>query len=510
VRPQARRVVERLRARRQAKGRPLSIAHRGASAYATENTLTAFRRAALLGADMWEVDVRVTRDGVPVACHDGRLRRLAGIDDAVADIAWADLAKVPLATGGTVPSLDQVIDLARDTGAALYLDLKSPEAGEASLGLLDRRGFDDAVLGERDPAAIDRLHRAGCPLPLSILVSVGADPFALAAQTTLDMIHPCWEHASPTPQTLLTPDLIARAAAEDLDIITWHEERPAILEDLVAMPVLGICSDQPERVEPYRADPAEGRPLICCHRGANTIAPENTLAAAAAAYSQGVNIVEIDVRTTADGTPVVMHDATVDRTTDGSGPLSSLSDMEVASLDAGGKFDPWYRGEAVPTLAAFLDAVPKGKGIYVEVKQADAAAIVAQVRTYKLVDRTMFWAGDTALLRALRAQGDDLRIMIPRTDVATLNEALDAWRAAIVQFLPDELNQAEIDQCRAAGAQIMAWALGNDNAAIAHALSFHPDIINTDRPDIVRRILERDARPSIEAGKTGRRVAGLA
>ncbi|MEO1225682.1 MAG: glycerophosphodiester phosphodiesterase family protein, partial [Pseudomonadota bacterium] len=59
-----------MRARRRAKSRPLSIAHRGASAYATENTLTAFRRAALLAADMWEVDVRVTRDGVPVACHD--------------------------------------------------------------------------------------------------------------------------------------------------------------------------------------------------------------------------------------------------------------------------------------------------------------------------------------------------------------------------------------------------------------------------------------------------------
>ena len=510
MRAEARRVVERLRARRQAKGRPLSIAHRGASAYATENTLTAFRRAALLGADMWEVDVRVTRDGVPVACHDERLRRLAGIDDAIADTEWADLAKVPLATGGTVPSLDQVIDLARDTGTALYLDLKSPDAGEASLGLLDRRGFDDAVLGERDPAAIDRLHRAGCPLPLSILVSVGADPFALAARTALDMIHPCWEHASPTPQDLLTPDLIARAAAEDLDIITWHEERPAILADLVAMPVLGICSDQPERVQPYRADPAGGRPLICCHRGANTIAPENTLAAAAAAYSQGVDIVEIDVRTTADGTPVLMHDATVDRTTDGSGALSSLSDAEVTTLDAGGGFDPWFRGEAVPTLAAFLDAVPKGRGIYVEVKQADAAAIVAQVRARKLVNRAMFWTGDRALLRALRDQGDDLRLMIPRTDVATLDEALDAWRAAIVQFLPDELNQAEIERCRAAGAQTMAWALGNDAAAIAHALTFRPDIINTDRPDIVRRILERDGRSPSQAVEVSRLVPGLA
>lgn len=489
MRPDAAAIVERLRALRHAKGRPLAIAHRGASAYATENTLTAFRHAAKLGAEMWEVDVRVTRDGVPVACHDGRLRRLAGVEGAIDELDWAGLSETPLATGGTIPSLDQVIDLAEQTGTWLYLDLKAPNAGAASLALLNRRGFDDAVLGERDPSVIAELHRGGCPLPLSVLVPVGGDPFALAAQAPLDMIHPCWEHGADAPQTLLTPDLLARAASDDLDIITWHEERPDVLADLVRLPVLGICSDQPERVRPYRSNPEMGWPLICCHRGANAIAPENTLASAAAAYSQGCDIVEIDVRATSDGPLVLMHDKTVDRTTDGTGQLADMTAAEVAALDAGAWFDHWYKGTTVPTLDAFLDTVPAGKGAYVELKDADAARVVAAVRDRAMVDRAMFWAEDPSLLRAVRNQGDDLRLMVPRIDVATLDQALANWRPAIVQFLPDELNEDEITRCRAAGVKVMAWAKGDDHAGIAHALTFRPDIINTDRPDLVYRIL---------------------
>jgi len=489
VRSNAAPILQRLRAQRQTLGRPFAIAHRGASAYATENTLTAFRRAALLGAEMWEVDIRVTRDGVPVACHDGRLRRLAGVEHAIDELDWADLAGLPLSTGGTVPSLDQVIDLARETGTWLYLDLKAADAGAASLALLERRGFDDAVLGERDPALIAALDRAGCPLPLSVLVPVGADPFALAAQAPMDMIHPCWEHGADAPQHLLTPDLLARAASDDLDIITWHEERPDVLVDLVRLPVMGICSDQPERVAPYRSDPARGWPVVSCHRGANAIAPENTLAAAAAAYSQGHDIVEVDVRTTSDGELVLMHDETVDRTTDGIGPLADLTAAEATALDAGTWFDPWYKGANVPTLAAFLDAVPASKGAYVELKAADAAAVVAMVRERNMVDRTMLWAEDPALLRSVRNQGDDLRLMARRIDVAAVDQVLDNWQPAIVEFQPDEMNEPELARCRAAGAKIMAWVKGDDFDGITHALTFRPDIINTDRPDLVRRAI---------------------
>jgi len=91
------------------------------------------------------------------------------------------------------------------------------------------------------------------------------------------------------------------------------------------------------------------------HRGYSAIAPENTLPALAAAVLAGATFVEFDVRTTVDGVPVVIHDRTVDRTTDGSGWVWELTLDEVAALDAGSWFSPAYAGLRVPRLSEVLD-----------------------------------------------------------------------------------------------------------------------------------------------------------
>ena len=75
---------------------PLAIAHRGASAWATENTLGALRVANSLGADMWEVDVHLTRDRVCVVCHDSNLLRLTGKDICLGEADWNTIRKIHL------------------------------------------------------------------------------------------------------------------------------------------------------------------------------------------------------------------------------------------------------------------------------------------------------------------------------------------------------------------------------------------------------------------------------
>jgi glycerophosphoryl diester phosphodiesterase len=93
------------------------------------------------------------------------------------------------------------------------------------------------------------------------------------------------------------------------------------------------------------------RPLIFAHRGANTNAPENTLAAFELARQEGADGIELDVKLTGDGQVVILHDQTVDRTTDGHGLLRSFSLPELKKLDAGSWFDRAYAGEPIPTLA---------------------------------------------------------------------------------------------------------------------------------------------------------------
>ncbi len=99
------------------------------------------------------------------------------------------------------------------------------------------------------------------------------------------------------------------------------------------------------------------RPAIIAHRGSSAYAPENTLSAFKLAVEQGADAIELDAKLSADGQVVIMHDETVDRTTDGTGPVRSLSLEELKRLDAGSKFAPLHQPEKVPTLTEVLEAV---------------------------------------------------------------------------------------------------------------------------------------------------------
>ena len=114
---------------------------------------------------------------------------------------------------------------------------------------------------------------------------------------------------------------------------------------------------QPSSGPPFFAQ-FDQRPLVMAHQGGKGLRPENTLSAFEHAVALGVDVLEMDIHTTADGAPVVMHDETVDDTTDGTGPLLSFTSAELKELDAGYDWTPDdgqtfpYRGQGitVPTL----------------------------------------------------------------------------------------------------------------------------------------------------------------
>ena len=122
--------------------------------------------------------------------------------------------------------------------------------------------------------------------------------------------------------------------------------------------------------QPYAPDLPDRQPLVtqrpnlnlqlAAHRGARLDAPENTLAAIKAAIERGAAWVELDVRYTSDGVPVLFHDADVSRTTDGTGPLENYSLKDLQALDAGSWFNESYAGTPVPTLEEALK-VSQGK-----------------------------------------------------------------------------------------------------------------------------------------------------
>jgi len=112
--------------------------------------------------------------------------------------------------------------------------------------------------------------------------------------------------------------------------------------------------------------------LRVAHRGASGYAPENTLAAFRRAVELGADAIEMDIHLTADGHVVVLHDATLDRTTNRTGAVADLSLAEVLAADAGSSFDPVFAGERIPTLHDVFDAIPKGVLLVLEIKAEQA------------------------------------------------------------------------------------------------------------------------------------------
>ena len=114
-----------------------------------------------------------------------------------------------------------------------------------------------------------------------------------------------------------------------------------------------------------------GRVHVCGHRGYSLRYPENTLPAFEAAKAWGATTVEIDVVLTADGEPIVLHDRTLDRTTDGHGFAADLGLERIRSLDAGAGFNSRFAQTRVPTLAEVVHwAEPEEMGIFLEIKEA--------------------------------------------------------------------------------------------------------------------------------------------
>lgn len=119
---------------------------------------------------------------------------------------------------------------------------------------------------------------------------------------------------------------------------------------------------------------------FCAHRGAMQTHPENTLPAFQAAINEGAHMIELDVWLTKDGEMVVIHDNTVDRTTNGSGKIAELTLAEIKKLDAGSWKSPSFKGVRVPTFEEALKVMPRNVWLNIHMKEAnEAPALVAEV-----------------------------------------------------------------------------------------------------------------------------------
>ncbi|WP_245619517.1 glycerophosphodiester phosphodiesterase [Microbacterium trichothecenolyticum] len=261
----------------------------------------------------------------------------------------------------------------------------------------------------------------------------------------------------------------------------------------IASLVIAVLGATPARVSSRELMGDERTPgeaaFIASHRGGAATAPENTLPAITAALAAGFDYVEVDVALTADRQPVLMHDKTVDRTTDGHGRLATLTLADVKALDAGAWFDRSYAGTPVPTFVEFLDALVAADGrAIVELKgEWDATAVdtaVAEVAARGLERRIVFASFDARTL-ALAAAGSDVlsRLLIlkqvPSDVVSAVAEA--GARGVVVNRKAVLARPGIVDELHAAGARVVVYTL-NDDSQWNEVTALGVDGIVTDDP----------------------------
>lgn len=206
--------------------------------------------------------------------------------------------------------------------------------------------------------------------------------------------------------------------------------------------------------------------VVIAHRGEHLHHPENTLPAFQAAIDAGADYFELDVRTTSDGKFVIMHDSTLDRTTNGIGEVQSHTFDEIRSLDAGAKFSPAFAGTKVPTLDEAFDLAHGKINVYVDTKNADPQQLIDTIERHDMQDHVVIY-GNPFFLYEVHKIRPTLKVMPEAISPDICKFLVHAMRPQVLAFDASDFKDGVIDCAKEANAQIYVDRLGDaDNPEI--------------------------------------------
>jgi glycerophosphoryl diester phosphodiesterase len=230
--------------------------------------------------------------------------------------------------------------------------------------------------------------------------------------------------------------------------------------------------------------------LTIAHRGASALYPENTLRAFIAAADLGAEMCEFDVRMTRDGEVVVIHDATVDRTTDGRGRVASMSAAALGRLDAGVRFDAEFRGERIPTLAEVAEALGgRGCAMDVELKARGLEARVCEIlRGCATAASAIVSSFDWVQLKIVARHDPGLRLaLLGEKTAPAMLEAAQAMRAFAVAPRFDIADAAFCAEAHRRGLAVYVWTV-DEASAMRRMIAAGVDGIMTNEPGKLRQL----------------------
>jgi glycerophosphoryl diester phosphodiesterase len=246
---------------------------------------------------------------------------------------------------------------------------------------------------------------------------------------------------------------------------------------------LRVCAIEP-------AEAARHVTQIIAHRGASAERPENTLASTRRAIEVGATAVEVDVRTTKDGQLVLLHDARLEKTTNGKGFVGDLTLAEVRALDAGSHFSADYRGERVATLAEVLTECRGKIDVLLDLKESGdeyARRVVALIKEKGNPRRTIVGVRSIEQARQFRQLLPEAR----QLGLLARPEEIEAYAAAGVEMIriwphwltdPALRQAALIERVRKAGAKLHLNGTTGTREDTLPLLAHSPDSLSSDNP----------------------------
>ena len=241
-------------------------------------------------------------------------------------------------------------------------------------------------------------------------------------------------------------------------------------------------------------------PLVIAHRGASYAAPENTLAAFSLAREMGADGVELDTSLTLDGIPVVIHNFTLEHTTDGTGRVTSLDLSEIKALDAGNHFSPKFKGEQIPTLDEVFETVGPQMVVNVELKSASVRsnglepAVASVIQRHNAAQRVIVSSFNPFALRRFRTAAPD----IPLGYLTSSEEPRylrNGWLLARFRVEAQHPEDSMVDsgymaRSKRLGQRVNVWTVDNP-IRMRQLQLLGVDALITNRPDVALQTLRQ-------------------
>lgn len=232
------------------------------------------------------------------------------------------------------------------------------------------------------------------------------------------------------------------------------------------------------------------------HRGASGYAPENTIAAFDKAVEMKADYIEIDVQRSKDGKLVIIHDTTVDRTTDGTGKVKDLTFEQLRALDAGSFKGEQFKGEKIPTFDEILDRYHGKTGILIELKTPELYPGIEESVAQELKERILDHPqNEKIIIQSFNFESmEKMNELLPKVPIGVLTSSqADASEQALKEFsaYADYFNPSYgivsedlVEQVHSLGLKISSWTVSNQETA-NFLLSMDVDAIITNYPDYV-------------------------